>query len=197
MAIAPLKCESCFVNVGKDIIRMSIEQSPDHVIHKLESRTLPSMKKLSKKKPVKSKSELVVIGWREWIRLPDLGGVQIKAKVDTGARTSALHAWNIKKNERGGKHYVEFDLHPLQRDNKHIVRCSAPLVDRREIRSSSGEAQERYVIQTIAEMGVYRWPIELSLTRRDEMGFRMLLGRTAMKGRFLINPQKSFLMGKN
>lgn len=144
-----------------------------------------------------TKPKLAVIGWREWIRLPDLGGALIKAKIDTGARTSALHAWNMKKTERDGQNLLTFDLHPLQRDSKAVVRCEAVLVDRREVRSSSGDAQDRYVIRTIAELGDHRWPIEVTLTRRDEMGFRMLLGRTAMRGRFMVNPGKSFLMGRH
>lgn len=133
------------------------------------------------------------IGWREWVHLPELGGATIKAKVDTGARTSALHAWNIRIETRDGVRFAQFDLHPLQRSDRQIVSCEAPLLDRRSIRNSGGEARIRPVIRTLIQVGPYVWPIELSLTPRDEMGFRMLLGRTAVRGRFLVDPGRSFL----
>lgn len=136
------------------------------------------------------------IGWREWIVLPELGGVRVKAKIDTGARTSAIHAWNIVPVERNGQQMVVFDLHPEQRNAQKSVHCEARVIDKREIRNSGGQAEVRFVIETIAEMGEHRWKIELSLTRRDEMGFRMLLGRHGVRGRFLIDPGRSFLMGK-
>lgn len=158
-------------------------------LQEMQTRTKSGIRKANR-------TGLIVIGWREWINLPDLGGAWIKAKVDTGARTSALHAWNIQTIEKNGQNTVTFDLHPLQRDMKHTLHCKAQLIDRREIRSSSGEAQDRYIIQTVARMGDFSWLIELSLTRRDEMGFRMLLGRTAMRGRFVVNPGKSYMMGK-
>src|SRR5690606_35433649 len=128
------------------------------------------------------------IGWRDWVHLPELGGVTIKAKGDTGARTSALHAWNIEIVTRDGIRFARFDLHPLQRSDRQSVSCEAPLLDRRSIRNSGGEAQLRYVVLTPIRIGHLVWPVELSLTSRDEMGFRMLLGRTAVRGKFLVDP---------
>lgn len=136
-----------------------------------------------------------MIGWREWVSLPELGNVILKAKIDTGARTSSLHAWNLALLNENGEEYVTFELHPIQRDNRKAAKCMAPLIDRRIIKSSTGHRQQRFVISTLAQVGQHRWPIELSLTRRDEMGFRMLLGRAAIREHFLINPGKSFLAG--
>ncbi|WP_370328123.1 ATP-dependent zinc protease [Euzebya sp.] len=132
----------------------------------------------------------LVIGWREWITLPDLG-VTVKAKVDTGARTSAIHAFDIVRD--GDE--LSFALHPRQHDDEHVVAVTCPLLDVREVRSSSGQVQERYVIKTWAKLHRRRWQIELTLASRDEMGFRMLLGRTAMRGRFLVDPAASYLAG--
>lgn len=137
-----------------------------------------------------------VIGWREWITLPELGGVCIKAKIDTGARTSAIHAFHTEYIKRGGKMIARFELAPLQHDGKHLVPCEAVVVDRRAIKSSSGHAQHRDVIRTTAELGEHRWQIELSLTTRDAMGFRMLLGRAAVRGNFVVDPGRSFLFGR-
>lgn len=137
-----------------------------------------------------------MVGWREWITLPELGGVTVKAKIDTGARTSALHAWKITPVSIDGVDCVSFELHPLQHDNQTIVNCVSPLVDHRVVKSSSGHRQHRYVISTLAQLGDYQWHIELSLTRRDEMGFRMLLGRAALSKRFLVDPGRSFLAGR-
>lgn len=131
----------------------------------------------------------LVIGWREWVTLPDLG-VTVKAKVDTGARTSALHVEDIAFGADGT---VGFVVLPDQHDDAVRVAATAPLLDVREIRSSSGEVQQRYVIKTWAKLHRRRWQIELTLASRDEMGFRMLLGRTAMRGRFLVDPAASYL----
>lgn len=117
--------------------------------------------------------------------------------MDTGARTSALHAWNIETVTRGGVHFVRFDLHPLQRNDRCVLSCEAPLLDQRSIRNSGGHTQIRHVIRTLAQLGPHAWPIELSLTARDEMGFRMLLGRSAMRGKFLVDPGRSFVLGQH
>lgn len=140
--------------------------------------------------------ERSLIGWREWVALPDLGVHAIKAKIDTGARTSVIHAWHIQPYELNGEAWVSFELHPLQRDNKFSLRCSAPVLDRRMIRSSSGSVQHRYVIATRLKLGQRIWPIEISLTSRDEMGFRMLLGRAATRRHVIIDPAKSYLVGR-
>ncbi len=138
----------------------------------------------------------MLIGWREWVRLPELGNAAIKVKVDTGAQTSAIHAWNIKVTESDDGRMAEFDLHPFQDDNKRKIHATAPVVDLRNIKSSNGQVQERVVIETPLEIAGRTWMIELTLTRRDEMGFRMLLGRTAMQGHLLVDPSHSFLAGQ-
>lgn len=141
----------------------------------------------------KEKTPPEVIGWREWIALPDLGIDRIKVKVDTGARSSSLHAYDIERFEEDGTPMVRFRVHPVQRDSRTTVRARAELLDRRSVRSSSGAETLRPVIRTHVLFRERRWPIELTLTRRDEMGFRMLLGRQAVRGRFLVDPGRSFL----
>ena len=140
-----------------------------------------------------SKPDRPVIGWREWVGLPDLAVDAIKAKVDTGAKSSSLHAWDVEVDERSG--LVRFSVHPLQDDDSLVVSASAPLVEHREVRSSNGEVDLRPVIRTAAVVRGQQFEIELSLSRRDEMGFRMLLGRSAIKRRFLVDPGRSFLGG--
>lgn len=137
-----------------------------------------------------------VIGWREWIAFPELGIDAVKAKVDTGARTSSLHAFDIKAFRRRGKRFVRFKVHPMQRRTSETVESTAPIVDQRIIRSSNGHEQMRYVISTPIMINGETWPIELTLTSRDTMGFRMLLGRQAIRGKFLVHPGRSFLSSK-
>ena len=139
---------------------------------------------------------LPIIGWREWVDLPQLDVHGIKAKIDTGARTSALHAWHIEPFDKDGEAWVRFDVHPVQKRNDIVVTCEAPLVDRRAVRNTGGKAEMRYVIRTGVTLGNVSWPIEVTLTNRDKMGFRLLLGRTAVKNRFLINSGRSFLGAK-
>lgn len=145
-------------------------------------------------KPVKkARAPKPMIGWREWVALPQLGIERIKAKIDTGARTSALHAWNIEPFERDGAPWVRFKLHPLQRNNRHVISCEALIIDRRAVKNTGGKAEMRYVIETGVTLGNVSWPIEVTLTNRDKMGFRLLLGRTAVKKRFLIDAGRSYL----
>ena len=132
------------------------------------------------------------IGWREWVSLPTLGIAAIKAKTDTGARTSALHAYDLEQHGD----VVRFKVHPLQKDVQKVIECSALVVDHREVRSSSGRVTRRPVIRTELELFGERWPIEVSLVSRDAMGFRMLLGRQAIRGRFIVDPSRSFLAGQ-
>lgn len=136
---------------------------------------------------------LPVIGWREWIALPGLAVDRIKAKIDTGARSSALHAFNIKTFEREGREYVRFDVHPEQRKSKVTIPTEAELLEYRMVKSSGGHQTRRPVILTQVELMGQRWPIELTLAGRDTMGFRMLLGREAVRNRFLVDPGDSYL----
>lgn len=136
------------------------------------------------------------MGWREWLALPGLGVTRIKAKVDTGARTSALHAFDIERFEHRGTPMVRFTVHPLQKDSHHSVACEAELLDERWVKSSSGKAQLRPVILCEVELDDLVWPIELTLTARDAMGFRMLLGRQAVRGRFVVDPGRSYVLSR-
>lgn len=140
-----------------------------------------------------SQSLLTVIGWRETIALPQLNVNSIKVKIDTGARSSALHAFKIEEFKLNNKLMIRFQIHPFQKDNKKIVTAEAELLEYRHIKSSNGHTQNRPVILTTAQLGQQKWQIELTLTNRDVMGFRMLLGRQALRHRFLIDPGKSFL----
>ena len=136
-----------------------------------------------------------LIGWREWVGLPELGVAWVKAKVDTGARSSSLHAWDLRVDEGVG--VVRFAVHPFQHDDSFTVPVTASLVAVRDVRSSNGDVERRPVIATRAVIGGVIAPIELTLTNRDEMGFRMLLGREALRRRFFVEPGRSFLGGGN
>ena len=139
---------------------------------------------------------LPVLGWREWLALPDLGIPHIKAKVDTGARSSSLHAFEIETFDRDGRTFVRFTIHPRQRSVTRSVRVEAEVLDFRTVRSSSGKATRRIVIVTHVALLGRTWPIELTLANRDAMGFRMLLGREAVRGRMLVDPGKSYHNGR-
>ena len=129
--------------------------------------------------------------------MPELGIAAIKAKIDTGARTSSIHIFSLEEFEADGRPMVRFGVHPLQR-RKEIKRfCEAPVLDRRRVKDSGGHLEKRYVIQTTAVMGAESWKINLTLTNRDPMMFRMLLGRTAVENRFLIHPGRSYLTGRS
>ena len=139
-----------------------------------------------------NKDRFTDIGWREWLALPELGLPAIKAKVDTGARTSALHAWWVEPFDDGGAPWLRFAMHPLQRNTDLSTTCTAPIADRRAVSDSGGHREARYVIETLMRIGAHERRIEITLTDRDTMLFRMLLGRTAMRGLRVI-PNRSFL----
>jgi len=139
---------------------------------------------------------LPVIGWREWVGLPDFGIKAIKVKVDTGARSSSLHAFNLKIFKRNNVKWVRFQIHPVQRKKIKIVDAEAMILEFRTVRNSSGTVTLRPVIVTHIELLGITWPVELTLASRDEMGFRMLLGREAFRRRFLVDAGKSYYGGK-
>ena len=138
----------------------------------------------------------LILGWREWVGLPELGLPALKAKVDTGARTSALHAFELRPCSADGRRCVEFKIHPLQRDREQVATCVADVIDERVVTDSGGHREQRFVIVSTLAIGAYAWPIELTLTTRDNMMFRMLLGRTAIEGIATVDPARSYLVGK-
>ncbi|WP_372966506.1 ATP-dependent zinc protease [Marinobacter sp.] len=138
----------------------------------------------------------VRLGWREWVGLPDLGIARMKVKVDTGARTSCLHTFRTEPYTEKGERRVKFWVHPVQNDMQKVVECDAKVLDERTVSDSGGHKELRLVIETTLTVGDQSWPIEMTLTNRDSMRFRMLLGRTAMSGRALVYPEASYLAGE-
>jgi ribosomal protein S6--L-glutamate ligase len=136
--------------------------------------------------------KLMIVGNAEWCSLPDLKIPAIRARIDSGAKTSSIHAVNIKEFYKGRQQWVKFEIHPLRIHTDIFVECEAPVYDFRLVKSSTGEAQPRYVIQTSIEMGGEKWTIQVTLANRRSMGFQMLLGREAMTHRILINPSEDF-----
>jgi len=139
---------------------------------------------------------LISLGWREWVGLPGLGIARIKAKVDTGARTSALHAFEVAEFNENDKRFVRFKIHPLQRNDRKVIECTSEVIDQRMVSDSGGHREERLVIRTDVTIGEQVWPAEITLTARDDMMFRMLLGRTALARRATVDPSRSYLQGK-
>lgn len=138
----------------------------------------------------------IIVGSEEWCSFPNLGIPAIKARVDSGAKTSSMHAFNINKFNRDGESWVSFEVHPLQNERKTVIRCERPIIDKRIVKSSSGISETRYVIGATIKAGFEAWDIELTLANRDSMGYRMLLGREAMSGRMLVDPSISFSLGE-
>ncbi|MBM3514321.1 MAG: ATP-dependent zinc protease [Alphaproteobacteria bacterium] len=142
------------------------------------------------------KARRKIVGWREWVRLPDLKVKRIKAKLDTGARTSALHAFDVRPFTKYGASYVRFSIHPMQRKAKPEIKSRALVIDRRTVTDTGGRREERPVIRTTLKIGKSSYPIELTLTDRDHMGFRLLIGRQALRRRYLVDPGRSFVIKK-
>ncbi len=138
----------------------------------------------------------IIVGREEWCSFPGLGVPAIKARVDSGAKTSSMHAFNIQKFRRDGESWVSFEVHPLQNDRRTVIRCERPVIDKRIVKSSSGISETRYVVSATIKAGIETWDIELTLANRDSMGFRMLLGREAMSGRMIVDPSLSFCLGE-
>lgn len=137
---------------------------------------------------------LPMLGWREWLGLPELGLAAIRGKVDTGARSSALHVEHSETFVEDGVEWVRFGLRPSR--HARTRECRAQVIDHREVTDSGGKRSLRVFIRTTLELGGQRYPIELNLTQRRQMLFPMLLGRTAVAGRWLVDPAGSFLTGK-
>lgn len=138
---------------------------------------------------------MTTIGWQEWGALPELNINLIHMKVDTGAKTSCLHAFKLEPFERNGQEWLRIFMHPEQHSSREQV-CEAPVFDKREVTDSGGHTETRYVIRTRLQLGKFDQPVELTLTNRDTMKFRMLLGRQAMRGNFIVDPQASHLLGE-
>jgi len=145
---------------------------------------------------MENNNQKLTLGWREWMALPDLGLPAIKAKIDTGAKTSALHAYYTERYQLDGVDMVKFLIHPIQLNYDFHVECHTPIIDCREVTDSGGHREMRFVIESNIIIGSEQWPIELTLTNRDTMRFRMLLGRSAMDNRAVVDPGASYLNGK-
>ena len=140
--------------------------------------------------------ERMVVGWREWVAIDALRLPAIKAKMDTGARTSALHAFYVEPVTIAGRTRVRFGIHPLQRRTAVKVHCIADAVDFRRVTDSGGHREMRWVIAVPIRVGGRTWPIEVTLTNRDDMMFRLLIGRSAMGARLVVDPARSYVLGR-
>ncbi len=140
--------------------------------------------------------EKTPVGWREWVSLPSLAIPGIKAKIDTGARTSSIHASNIEVINKKGKRYARFTVYPLYNNRKIFIDCLTEIIDEKKVTDSGGKSEMRYFIRTDLVMGERRWEIDVTLTNREGMRFRMLLGREALAGKVIIDPKRQYLTGR-
>lgn len=138
----------------------------------------------------------MILGWREWVGLPDLGLARIKAKLDTGARTSSLHVSSVETFKRDGEEWVRFEVVPQLKHRRSKVRAEAPVLDERMVRDSGGHEELRVTISTTLEVAHWQWAVDVTLASRSGMKFRMLLGRQALGGRILVDPYRSYLAGR-
>lgn len=145
---------------------------------------------------MKKKLAKLTIGSEEWCAFPDMALPAIKARVDSGAKTSSIHAFNIQPFRRDGQAWVSFEVHPIQKNRRIVIRCEKPVIDKRSVKNTSGLAETRYVVSAPMKLGKEVWEVELTLANRDSMGYRMLLGREAMKDRAIIDPALRFVQGK-
>jgi len=141
-------------------------------------------------------SGLILVGWREWLALPDLGIVSIKTKVDTGARSTALHVAGLAEFTRDGARWLRFRVAPGSRRSARQQVVEAPIADERVVTDSGGTRALRPFIHTRVAVGAWTWPIEINLTDRRSMLFPMLLGRTAMRDRVIVDARHSYLLGR-
>lgn len=136
------------------------------------------------------------VGWREWLALPNLGIPAIKVKIDTGARSSSIHAENIRVEKRDGHDVALFDVAPLQEHSHFYLHCVSPVLDERNVRSSNGETTLRLFVASKVAIGGFEWQIQLSLADRTHMRYPMLMGRQAMGGNLVVEPSRSYLTGR-
>jgi hypothetical protein len=146
--------------------------------------------------PTPPEAPLAIVGWREWVGLPQADVDWVKAKIDTGARSSSIHAFDLEVLERDGQEWVRFSIHPWQRSDDEAHELTLPLLDRREVRSSNGQTEERYAVAMDVRLAGHTITTVMTLSNRDEMGFRMLIGREALERGFLVDSSKSYAGGK-
>ena len=146
--------------------------------------------------PQEPVTEKVVVGWREWVSLPQAGVDWVKAKIDTGARSSSIHAFDVETSERDGQEWVRFCIHPWQKSEEDRAELTLPVLDRREVRSSNGQVEQRYAVAMDVTLAGRTITTVMTLSNRDEMGFRMLIGREALERGFLVDSAASYAGGR-
>jgi hypothetical protein len=146
--------------------------------------------------PQQPDHEPVVVGWREWVALPQADVPWVKAKIDTGARSSSIHAFDLEVREEDGRERVRFSIHPWQRSDEDVAELDLPVLDVREVRSSNGQVEKRYAVALDVTLAGRTITTVMTLSNRDEMGFRMLIGREALERGFLVDSSRSYAGGR-